>query len=96
MKPTLKIFVAEHCSGYEAALAIVDTIKHHYPQAFTVELIHLTDAQADIPDRVFATPTYMLDNQIVSLGNPRPEDITQWVQKSTVYPSHPRRPREAK
>ncbi|MCB0167717.1 MAG: hypothetical protein KDI79_26055, partial [Anaerolineae bacterium] len=87
MKPTLKVFVAEHCSGYDAALAIVAIIKHDYSQAFTVELVHITDAQADIPDRVFATPTYMLDNQIVSLGNPRLEDITQWIQKSTVYPS---------
>ncbi|HRV96741.1 MAG TPA: hypothetical protein P5526_31595 [Anaerolineae bacterium] len=91
MKPILKIFVTEHCSGYDAALTIIDHIKQDYPQTFTVEVVYMTDARADIPDRVFATPTYMLDNQIVSLGNPRPEDIAHWVQKIAASPSAPSR-----
>ena len=87
MKPNLKVFIAEHCPGCEEAIHIADNIKQDYPQAFNVEVVDITKSQADIPERVFATPTYMLNDRIVSLGNPKPEDIAEWVHKVATSPS---------
>ncbi|MCB0208506.1 MAG: thioredoxin family protein [Anaerolineae bacterium] len=84
MKPLLRIFVAEHCSGCKEALDIAHYIEQHYPQVFTVEVVDVSTALTDIPEAVFATPTYMLNNQVVSLGNPRPEDIMRWVDTKTT------------
>ena len=41
------------------------------------------DTQAVVPEAVFATPTFMLNNQIVSLGNPGLEDVAGWVADVT-------------
>ena len=87
MKPLLRIFVAEHCSGCKEALDIARSIKQEYPHTFTVEVVDVTRSLADIPESVFATPTYMLNNKIVSLGNPRLEDIARWVPGGIATPA---------
>lgn len=85
MKPKLKVFVAEHCPGCAEALDIVETIKQKYPQAFTVDVIDISNTQSEIPERVFAIPTYMLDDKIVSLGNPKLEDVAEWADNVSTY-----------
>ena len=49
-----------------------------------VEIINLTDPQATVPEEVFATPTYMLGDRVVSLGNPGLAEIIRWA--ATVPP----------
>ncbi len=45
-----------------------------------VDLIDL-DAGHPIPDGVVATPTYLLDGKVISLGNPRREDLIETVME---------------
>ncbi len=78
MTSTLKIFVAKDCPGCSEAQAIALRITQNYPH-LNVEVVDINNAAAVIPERVFATPTYVLDDRIVSLGNPGPDDIAQWV-----------------
>ncbi len=85
MKPVLKIFVTNHCPGCAEAQVTATRIKQDYPH-LAVELIDLDDPQANIPEAVFATPTYMLNNRIVSLGNPGPIEVARWASEAMVNP----------
>lgn len=86
MKPVLKIFVTTHCPGCAEAQATATRIKQDYPH-LPVELIDLDDPQAHIPEAVFATPTYMLNDRVVSLGNPSPAEIAQWAKDAMACPA---------
>lgn len=85
MKPVLKIFVTEHCSGCVEALRIAAEVAQNYPQ-LRVEVIDLNAPEVVIPETVFATPTYMLNNRIVSLGNPGPAEVAQWARETMIKP----------
>ena len=78
MKPVLKIFVADYCSGCKEALETAESVRQQYPNVL-VNVIDITNSSQVVPEAVFATPTYMLNNRVVSLGNPAPEDIARWL-----------------
>jgi hypothetical protein len=77
----LKIFVAEDCPGCVEARAIAARIEQGYPN-LDVEIIDINNAPDAVPEKVFATPTYILDDRIVSLGNPGWEDIANWANST--------------
>lgn len=83
MKPTLKIFVAKNCPGCDEARVIAGRVEKNYPN-INVELIDITSSQAAVPEAVFATPTFMLNNKIVSLGNPSPEQVAHWAEEAAA------------
>ena len=78
MKPVLKIFVRDDCSGCVEAQRIAVWVTQDFPQ-LKVELIDIGHPQTIVPEAVFATPTYMLNSRIVSLGNPSPAEVTLWA-----------------
>jgi hypothetical protein len=78
MKSILKIFVREDCSGCVEAQRIAAWVTRDFPQ-LEVELIDIGQPHASVPEAVFATPTYMLNSRIVSLGNPSPAEVTRWA-----------------
>ena len=83
INPTLKIYITENCPGCDEARSVAAKVKREYPD-FLVELIDIAGNQAVVPDTIFATPTFMLNNRIVSLGNPSPEQVMQWVEEVTA------------
>jgi hypothetical protein len=78
MTSKLKIFVAEDCPGCVEAREIAIHIEHGYPN-LDVEVIDINNTPDAVPEKVFATPTYILNDRVVSLGNPDLEDITNWA-----------------
>jgi len=74
----LKIFVAGNCPGCVEARAIATHIEQGYPH-LDVEIVDINNDPAAVPEKVFATPTYILDDRIVSLGNPSLEDVSNWA-----------------
>lgn len=78
MASKLQIFVAGDCPGCVEARAIAMHIEQGYP-TLDVEIIDINNDPAAIPEIVFATPTYILDDRIVSLGNPSLEDVSNWA-----------------
>jgi hypothetical protein len=78
MKSVLKIFVSDDCSGCVEAQRIAAWVTRDFPQ-LEVELIDIGQPQASVPEAVFATPTYLLNSRIVSLGNPSPAEVTRWA-----------------
>jgi thiol-disulfide isomerase/thioredoxin len=83
MKPVLKIFVTEHCPGCVEALRIAAEVARDYPH-LEVEVIDLNAPEVIVPEAVFATPTYMLNERIVSLGNPSPAEVARWAKEARL------------
>lgn len=78
MKAVLRIYVAEDCPGCLEARELAAWAANEYTQ-LEVQVIDMKASEAVVPEAVFATPTYMLDDQIVSLGNPSRDEVAQWA-----------------
>jgi hypothetical protein len=74
----LEILVAGRCEASERARATARRIRGTYP-GVRVEVIELDWAAPALREKVFATPTYLLDGRIVALGNPSPDEIGRWL-----------------
>ncbi|NNJ13640.1 hypothetical protein EKD04_025270 [Chloroflexales bacterium ZM16-3] len=71
MKP-LRVYVSATCRICDRTrqiVAEVRTLRPHYP----IELVDLDLPGALKPAAVFGTPTYLLGERIISLGNPAPQ-----------------------
>lgn len=66
----LKVFVEPHCESCERALRLAGEIGGRFP-ALAVEVVDLSRRGAERPDYVFAVPTFVLNDRVFSLGNPR-------------------------
>lgn len=66
----LDIYVTPECFGCAQARQLVDDLRRCHLSAVEVNLIDLSDPAVVRPAAVFAVPTYLLDGQILSLGNP--------------------------
>jgi hypothetical protein len=75
----LRVFVAKHCWGCKEAREIASQMQQGYPE-LTVEVIDLDGVRVEKPEEVFATPTYLLNGRVVSLGNPRPERLRKMIE----------------
>jgi hypothetical protein len=53
---------------------VAEVIRQEYPQV-DLQVIDLMDPAKVIPPEVFATPTYLLNGSVWSLGNPSIEDM---------------------
>lgn len=76
---TLQIYVEAGCAGCTRAREIADELGSLFP-GLSVEVIDIAAPDSTVPDEVFAVPTYLLNGEVVSLGNPRPEDLTRLVE----------------
>ena len=69
MTAELVIYVAEHCPICHYAFEVADDIRQRFPDV-NLRIVDLETADEEIPERVFATPTYLLNGRVWSLGNP--------------------------
>ena len=79
--PIVKIFIAEDCPNCGEAREVASHIEQNYPW-LAVVIIDIAQERALVPDSVFATPTFMINNKIVSLGNPNLDDVAQWAENA--------------
>lgn len=70
----VEIYVAEHCRLCEYAYEIAEGIQTKFPDV-DLRIVNLSQTTEPIPDAVFATPTYLLNGRLWSLGNPSKEEI---------------------
>lgn len=62
------IYVSAHCFVSDYTWEVIEVIRLEFPM---VELHVIDMAEAtEIPEIVFATPTYLLNGHVWSLGNP--------------------------
>ena len=74
-RPTLRIYVAPHCAGCRTALELAEAARRARPN-HAIQVINLSDhTDEPLPQEVIGTPTYLLDNEVISLGNPELEEL---------------------
>jgi hypothetical protein len=71
----LQVYIAAHCIPCDYALEVAACIERDYPQV-DVRIIDIEQAES-LPESVFATPIYLLNGRVWSLGNPSAEKIQQ-------------------
>lgn len=76
MDHRLEVYVADHCYGCTEARALAKEVATRFP-ALDVEIINLDQLGTKRPSEVFAVPTYLLDGELLWLGNPSREDAVQ-------------------
>ena len=65
----LNIYVVDHCMSCEYAHEVAEGIRRDFPEV-ELKLINMATTSETIPESVFATPTYLLNGRVWSLGNP--------------------------
>lgn len=73
----LDIYIADHCENCQEALRLAELART--APGVEVRVINLDTTTEAVPARVVATPTYALDGRIVSLGNPRPDELLRML-----------------
>jgi len=73
-KVWVDIFVAAGCYSCIYSKEVAAGIRQDFPQV-RVRLIDIAVSPDRIPEEVFATPTYLLNDRLWSLGNPSPQDV---------------------
>ncbi len=71
----LEIYVTAHCSSCDYAHEVAAQIQSDYPHV-DVRIIDIEQVEK-LPESVFATPIYLLNGRVWSLGNPSAEKIQQ-------------------
>ena len=82
MQNRLEIYIERGCQNCQEAISIADRLSH---RTHTVQ-IHLIDVGQEPhrrPETVFAVPTYILDGEILSLGNPRFEELLATLKQKS-------------
>lgn len=77
---TLMIYVAQHCSTCDYTYEVAAAIQREYPQVH-IQIVDLEQTTEAIPEFVFATPTYLLDGRVWSLGNPSPAQVQETMSR---------------
>lgn len=66
---TIDIYVAQHCGTCAYAYEVAAEIRCQFPHV-QVRIVDVETTTEVIPEAVFATPTYLLNGRVWSLGNP--------------------------
>lgn len=77
---TVVIYITRHCPTCAYSAEVVAFIRHKFPHV-TVRVVDLEDPGEEIPEVVFATPTYLLNGRLWSLGNPSNNFILESLHK---------------
>lgn len=80
---TIAIYIAQHCRNCAYAYEVAAEIRRQFPQA-QVRLIDMANSGEPIPEAVFATPTYLLNGRVWSLGNPSPAQVYETLTALSV------------
>ena len=74
----LDVYVENGCRFCERAMEIAQEIDEAYPR-ISVRVIDVTEADGRRTD-VFAVPTFVLNGEVVSLGNPKRTDLCRAIE----------------
>lgn len=85
-RPTLQVYVAEHCWTCDEATRLADAVRRRFASV-RIEIIDLDRDGVTPPASVFAVPTYVLDGRTISLGNPTPDELVARI--AAIVPATP-------
>lgn len=77
----LDVFVEKNCRPCDHAKELAARVQRRFP-GVQVRLVDLSLPASERPDTVFAVPTYILNGELLCLGNPEEEDLVQVMQSA--------------
>jgi hypothetical protein len=74
--PRLDVYVSSECFNCTESVSLAAEAAQRFP-VVAVRVIDLDQPRGHgrLPDQLVAVPTYVLDGQVISLGNPYPEEL---------------------
>ncbi len=75
----IDIYIAQHCGTCAYAYEVAAEIRHQFPSV-QVRMVDIGNSTETIPEAVFATPTYLLNGRVWSLGNPSPAKVQETLK----------------
>ncbi|MEW6131459.1 MAG: thioredoxin family protein [Acidobacteriota bacterium] len=79
--PGLHIYITSDCFGCEGVGQVKSEIAERFP-FLVIEIVNLDDPNAVKPDNVFAVPTYVLNGEVISLGNLYLDQLSAIISKA--------------
>ncbi len=79
MKANLEIYIQKDCLNCDEAEHLAEVVQARLPEV-RVSLIDLARPDVVRPEGVFAVPTYVLNGQTYSLGNPDQGELIAQLQ----------------
>ncbi len=70
----LEIYVQDGCFGCQRSHELAERARGAFPE-MQVEIVDMRSTGGVYRNQVAATPTYILDGEIISLGNPAPAEL---------------------
>ena len=72
MKSILRVYVSNDCSTCERAVEVAQWAEDTFPE-LDVRVVDVSNSGAKMPPGVSGTSTYVLDGEVIHLGNPAHE-----------------------
>jgi len=72
--PRLDVYISSECLNCAESVRLAEEAAARHPN-IAVSVIDLDDGASPPPDAIVAVPTYLLDGQVISLGNPYAEEL---------------------
>jgi len=66
----LGIYVADDCGSCNESRRLAELMAGRYP-SLSVRIVNLSEPETGIPKQVVAVPTFVLNDEVLHLGNPR-------------------------
>lgn len=74
------IYVAQHCAVCDYSYELAEEIRCRFPH-IQVRIIDLEQTTEAVLEAVFATPTYLLNGRLWSLGNPSLAQVAETLSR---------------
>lgn len=76
----LEIFIDRNCQNCETSVDLASWVRKNFP-GLSIKVIDIAHPTGKIPETVYAVPTYLLDGEIISLGNPARHDLRLRIEE---------------
>ena len=74
----LQVFVEPACETCQRAIQLAEGVDAAYPQ-LAVDIVDIRNHESERDD-VFAVPTFVLDERVLSLGNPQESTLRREIE----------------
>ncbi len=83
MQHIMQVVIADDCPMCVFSEDVVGFARRTYPN-LKIDLLNLSNPDTICPENIFATPTYLLNGQIIFLGNPSFEELGDCLESVGV------------
>lgn len=76
----LEIYIDSDCWNCKLSLDLADGVRKRFP-GLSVRVIDLKNTCEEIPEPIFAVPTFLLGGETISLGNPEMHALHRQIEQ---------------